>query len=210
VIQSINSPTQKKGQNELNSLFDDVIQFSKSNKANFKTISEKFNKLQQDHKNKFSYDFTIEDDKKGSLFHKVVEIKAQQAYRFVDAIKDCKFVNQETDGFTRKITIKVPSEPEFQERLFIDKKDGEIKVYFVQNDDKDTFACFNHVYRNERKWHWAGVYLYGQLNDTLENEKQNKKNMFDSTFANMMKLLEDESALCTGQKISSYSATRWL
>jgi Domain of unknown function (DUF1857) len=193
MIHDINHDTQIAMQNNVSSLFNDLIELSRSDKADFKTISDMFNKLSKNHKNKFSYDFVIEDYKKGSLFHKVAEIKAQQAHRFVDEIKDCKFVNKETDGFTRKITINVPGEPEFQERLFIDKKNDEINVFFVQNDNKDTFACFNHVYLNEGKWHWAGIYLYGELNDTFENERQNKQNMFDSTFENMMKLLEDES-----------------
>jgi hypothetical protein len=177
-----------------NSVFKELVSLAKMPSSNFESVSAKFAELQQQCSNRFDYNFPIQDGKKGELFSKVVEIKGQQAHRFVDEIKDCQFVNKNTDGYTRKIEINVPELPTFEERLFIKKQaNGEITIIFVQNHDEDFFACLNHVHQDGGKWYWSGSYLYGELSNSAEVESKNKQQMFDSTYANMLKFLDDKS-----------------
>jgi hypothetical protein len=175
------------------SSFIELVNLARSPQSKFRVVYEKFFQLKQECPNRFDYDFIIKDGK-GALFSKVVEIKAQQAHLFVEEIKECRFVHKSTDGFTRKITIDIPECPSFEERLYIDKEaNGEIKVIFVQDHEKDLFACLNRVYQDEGQWHWSGSYLYGEINHPLDIEAQNKAHMFESTFAKMLDFMNDTS-----------------
>jgi hypothetical protein len=171
-----------------NAAFRELVNLSKNPETDFKKIAEKFDQLVE-HPNVYGHEpYIITDEKKGELFSKVLEIKAQHPERFVEEIKDCTFVRSETDGFIRKITINAPGEPVFEERVFIDKQsNGDMRVIFVQNHDEDFFACSNDVWLDGGKWHWMGTYLYGT---PQTDEKMH--HMFETTYANMLKFLDNQ------------------
>ena len=184
-------PIQKKECTTFNTLID----LANSPLSNFSIVFEKFNRLKEHCPDQYPYDYDIEDEK-GAAFSKVVEIKAQKAHLFVEEIKECKYEEKKTDGFTRRITINVPGFPEFVERLYIDKNpNGEIKVIFIQNDADDHFACINHVYQKDGQWHWSGCYLYGSEEESSEIVKEKRTKMFQTTYANMLNFMDSPNLI---------------
>lgn len=183
-------------------LFCELIDLANNKNSTFEAINARFVQLLNSCPNRFNYDYIIADDKKGERFSKVLEIKAQLAHLFVAPIAKCTLDKVCQDGFTRKIIINVPGHPEFEERLFIKKNaNGEMDVIFVENDNKDQFACLNRVYQDGGKWHWSGSYLYGELDGTIEEEREKKQMMFDDTSAAMLAFLDNPAFESTYQQL---------
>lgn len=159
------------------------------------TPHETFESIQEALKNnmpnfhKFQFKYPIGNQEQGELFAKVLQIKAQEAHRFVPAIKLSEFISPCHLGFTRKIEIY--DGPLIQEHVLVDKASN--AVIFVEdwiNNETvvGNFAAINQVIEQNGTWYFAGTYVYGDSQKDVSSKIQ----MFDVTHKNMMEFLKNE------------------
>lgn len=142
---------------------------------------------------RFQFKYPLQDRVHAEVFARVLQIKAQEAHRFVPAIALSRFDSTSHLGFRRTINI-VDAGPKIQEHLLVDK--GSNKVIFIEEtveveSDKIFPGCFvavNEIVEENGFWYFAGTYLY---NSKPESDKiENTVKMFQATYDNMMSFIE--------------------
>jgi hypothetical protein len=156
--------------NDVLNHFMTICDIAKNPKTTFREAEIMFNAMTSLQKNKYEFDYIL-DEEYGKEFYKIAKIKSQYPQLFVNPIKDCTFIQQEVDGFTRVISIDIDPPLLIQERLFIQENNGsEIDIIFINSDGKEEFTCRNRVHLSDGQWHWSGIYLYGEQREESEME----------------------------------------
>ena len=99
------------------------------------------------------------------FLQKVLQIKAQEAHRFVPVISLSEFIAPSHLGFIRKITIE-GNGPTIQEHVLVDR--DKHQVLFIEEFVIDpsggvhpgSFTALNQVMEENGVWYFAGTYLY--------------------------------------------------
>lgn len=127
-------------------------------------------------------------------FVKVLQIKAQEAHRFVPDIALSQCLEPEHLGFIRQIEIH--NGPTVLEHLLLDEEAHQ--VIFIEEsvtlpnglELPSSFAAKNSIIEEEGIWYFAGAYLYAERPE--ENTIRAKDAMFKATHDNMLKFLQYE------------------
>lgn len=163
----------------LSETFASILDFFEQNRSSF---------------HQFQFKYPLNNQEHAQTFAKVLQIKAQQAHRFVPTIAHSQFNSACHLGFIRNIKIKEPY-LRIQERVLVDRASH--AVIFIEEwieTEKGvmlgSFAALNEVIEESGLWYFAGTYLY--MNPPAEDEIQDRIEMFDKTYENMLLFIENE------------------
>lgn len=142
----------------------------------------------------FQFKYPLGNERHAQIFAKILQIKAQEAHRFVPVITSCKFVSPSHLGFIRKITVKGKGSI-VEEHVLIDQDSN--AVIFVEEliETKKgvmlgCFAALNDIIEEDGQWYFVGTYLYGSK--PTDNEILERKESFRETYENMLYFVENE------------------
>jgi hypothetical protein len=147
----------------------------------------------QDCYNQFCFRYRIGNLEDAKKFSKVLQIKAQEAHRFVPVIAISQFIEQRNLGFSRQIVIA--NGPSVQEHILVDFYSN--AVIFIEEFAKlpngkvlpGAFAARNSVIEEDGVWYFTGMYLYPD--QPIDEEIQSRKAMFRLTYENMMEFMKN-------------------
>lgn len=144
---------------------------------------------------RFQFKYQLKDRSHAQIFAKVMQIKAQEAHRFVPVISSSQFIAPRHLGFIREIKI-VNDGPKVQEHVLVDQQSSQvifIEEWVIDSNNIEhlgSFAAINSVIEEEGKWYFAGIYFY---NEKPSNFKiPNTIHMFQETYENMILFIENE------------------
>ena len=156
---------------------------------------------------RFQFKYSLKNKSHAQIFAKVLQIKAQEAHRFVPVIDLSQFIDPCHLGFIREIKIKTDG-PKVQEHVLLDHESAQ--VIFIEEwvlDSKNiqypgSFASINSVIEDEGTWYFAGTYFY---NEKPKNaDIPNKIRMFQETYKNMISFIENENVDFYYNQLRSY------
>jgi hypothetical protein len=144
---------------------------------------------------RFQFKYPLKDSFHAQIFAKVLQIKAQEAHRFVPVIYSSKFVAPCHLGFIREIKIANDG-PRVQEHVLVDHKPTQ--VIFIEEwaidangiEHPGSFAAINSVIEEEGHWYFAGTYFYNEK--PSNSDIPNTIRMFQETYENMISFIEHE------------------
>lgn len=163
-----------------NNPFRALIAKGNDERETFSSVAKAFEELQKSFE-PFKFQYPLKDREYAQQFAKVMQIKAQQAHRFVPVIEQSQFVKPAHLGFIRQITVEGTP---IQEHVLVDRASN--SVIFIE--EEGYFSALNQVKEEDDKWYFSGTYVYGQRPDQKETQE-----MFDKTFENMCRFLENEN-----------------
>jgi hypothetical protein len=156
---------------------------------------------------RFQFKYPLKNKSYAQVFAKVMQIKAQEAHRFVPVIDISQFIERCHLGFIREIKIKNDG-PKVREHVLLDHESAQI--IFIEEWVRDSnniqypgsFAAINSLIEEEGTSYFAGTYFY---NEKVKNaDIPNKIRMFQETYENMITFIENGDVdHCYGQ-LSSY------
>lgn len=155
----------------------------------------------------FQFKYPLRDRSHAQIFAKVMQIKAQEAHRFVHVIDLSQFIAPSHLGFIREIKIKNDG-PRVQEHVLLDHESAQ--VIFIEEWVLDSnniqhpgcFAAINSVIEEEGAWYFAGTYFY---NEKPKNaDIPNTIHMFQETYENMISFIENEDVDFYYNQLHSY------
>lgn len=176
-----------------NTFLKNLIIRSQDQNESFETIHDSIEQNQSFY-HQFHFKYPLKNQEHAQVFAKVLQIKAQEAHRFVPAIEFSQLISPAHLGFLREITIG--GGPTIQENVLIDQASN--SVIFIEKSittkdgvESGEFAAINKVIEENGHWYFAGTYIY---NDHPSQEKINQRiNMFTKTYENMMDFIEKGS-----------------
>lgn len=140
---------------------------------------------------RFDFRYALKDQAQAEVFGKVLQIKAQEAHRFVPVIEISQFIEPAHLGFLRQIAIK--DGPIVQEHVLVDQN----RVIFVEEwvitegkIQPGKFAAVNRIIEENGVWYFAGTYLYEEGSD--EKGVAESSEMFRKTYENMAAFAESD------------------
>ncbi|MBA3239542.1 MAG: DUF1857 family protein [Parachlamydiaceae bacterium] len=124
-----------------------------------------------------------------------MQIKAQEAHRFVPVITFSQFIAPSHMGFIRNIKIE-NNGPTVQEHVLVDQ--NSMQVIFIEEWVMDTnevihpgsFAAINSLIEEGGQRYFAGTYFYKDAPDVSKVPAIIE--MFNKTYENMILFLENE------------------
>lgn len=155
---------------------------------------------------RFQFKYPIGDHSQAQIFAKVMQIKAQEAHRFVPVIELSQFIAPRHLGFIRE--IKICDGPTVQEHVLVDHRSPQvifIEEWVLTPDNiqyPGSFAAINSVVEEEGTWYFAGTYFY---NEKPDNAKiSNTIRMFHETYENMISFIENDDVDDCYNQLHSY------
>ena len=156
---------------------------------------------------RFQFKYPLKSKEQAHIFAKVLQIKAQQAHRFVPAISLSQFISAGHLGFIRKIQI-AGNGPTIQEHVLVDGKGNQ--VIFIEESSVEpngvmkqgSFAAWNGVIEENNSWYFAGLYLYNCKPDA--DDIQETVHMFRQTYENMMSFIENADVDIVYNQLSQF------
>ena len=144
---------------------------------------------------RFQFKYPLKSSDHAKIFAKTLQIKAQEAHRFVPVISHSQYISANHLGFIRHITIK-DNGPTIQEHVLVDQDAN--RVIFIEEFILDangeshvgSFVALNQVIEEDGSWYFAGTYLYPREPDT--DKIFETMHMFRDTYEKMMSFIEDE------------------
>lgn len=144
---------------------------------------------------RFQFKYPLKDKSHAQIFAKVMQIKAQEAHRFVPVIGLSQFIAPRHLGFIREIKI-MNDGPRVQEHVLVDHESPQ--VIFIEEwaidsnniEHPGSFAAINSVIEEEGKWYFAGTYFYNEK--PSNSDIPNTIRMFQETYENMISFIESE------------------
>jgi len=144
---------------------------------------------------RFQFKYPLKDSSHAQIFAKVLQIKAQEAHRFVPVIDLSQFIAPSHLGFIRNIEI-ANSGPTVQEHVLVDQ--NSMQVIFIEEWVMDSnevihpgsFAAINGIIEEDGQWYFAGTYLYKDAPDASKVPAIIQ--MFQKTYENMISFQENE------------------
>jgi hypothetical protein len=156
---------------------------------------------------RFQFKYPLKDRSQAQIFAKVLQIKAQEAHRYVPVIESSQFIAPAHLGFIREIKIENDG-PKVLEHVLMDNESAQ--VIFIEEWVMDSnnvqypgsFASINSVMEEEGTWYFAGTYFY---NEKPKNaDIPNKIRMFQETYDNMILFIENEDVDCYYSQLHPY------
>lgn len=176
-----------------NDFFKELITRGHSINESFDSIRDFFEqKMSLYHQ--FQFKYPLKDREHAQIFAKVLQIKAQEAHRFVPAIALSQFISATHLGFLREIMIGGGG-PTIQENVLIDRASNSVifieeSIRTPEGTSSGEFAAINRIIEEDGQWYFAGTYLY---NDKPSQDKIDERiDMFAKTYENMMRFIEKE------------------
>lgn len=142
----------------------------------------------------FVFKYPLKDAGQAKTFSKVMQIKAQEAHRFVPVIMDCQALEKKNLGFSRQIIIQ--NGPLVQEHVLLDQETDSVifvEEFVVLPDGKTvpgSFAAINRITQEEGRFFFYGIYLYDE--EPTQATIETRDAMFQATYDNMIRFLETE------------------
>lgn len=144
---------------------------------------------------RFHFKYPLKDKIHASCFAKIMQIKAQEAHRFVPVIALSQFIAPAHLGFIRNLKI-ANSGPTVQEHVLVDQ--NSMQVIFIEEWVMDSngvvypgsFTAINSIIEEEGHWYFAGTYIYKDAPDA--SKVPSIIQMFQMTYENMISFLENE------------------
>jgi hypothetical protein len=188
-----------------NIFFKELITRSHALNESFDSIRDSFEQKKSSY-HQFQFKYPLKDSEHAQIFAKVLQIKAQEAHRFVPAIVLSQFISPNHLGFLREITIGGGG-PTIQENVVIDRASN--SVIFIEESIKTTegtksgeFSAINKVIEENGQWYFTGTYLY---NDKPSQDKIDERiDMFAKTYENMMNFIEKEDVQGIFDQLKKY------
>jgi len=176
-----------------NTFLKELITRGHNLNESFDSIRDSFEQNKTSY-HQFQFQYPLKGHEHAQLFAKVLQIKAQEAHRFVPAIVHSQFISPHHLGFLREITIGGGG-PTIQENVLIDRASN--SVIFIEESittkegiESGEFAAINRVIEENGQWYFAGTYLY---NDKPSQDKTDERiDMFAKTYENMMNFIEKD------------------
>lgn len=174
--------------------FQELIKKSDQSDATFQKIFEDF----KEHASSFyriRFRYPLKDEQQAKQFAKLLQIKAQQAHRFVPSMKKAEFIEPRHLGFIRRLDLDGKGFT-VQDRILVDKELPRIlfiQEWFIDSNGKKqpgNFAAVNAVIQENGHWYFFGEYLY-----PLEAPAEAIEGMlitFCETYENMLLFLEKD------------------
>jgi hypothetical protein len=187
--------------------FHDLILRANDEMETFDTIAS-YLKEQAVFCHRFQFKFPLKEGREyAQIFAQVLQIKAQQAHRFVPVISFSQFLTPSHLGFIRKIKIGDRG-PNIQEHVLVDRIYD--NIIFIEELIEDSsqgielgcFAALNSILEEEGAWYFTGTYLYNwepdteTMNDTIQ--------MFKKTYENMASFIENNDVDAIYHQLSEY------
>lgn len=174
--------------------FQNLVLQSYDKDETFKSI-ESYLRQNIPYCHRFQFKYPLKDSVQANVFAKIMQIKAQEAHRFVPVIALCQFIAPSHLGFIRNIKI-AGNGPTVQEHVLVDQNSKQ--VIFIEEWVLDSegilhpgsFAAINSIIEEEGKWYFAGTYFYKEAPDV--SDVPDIIQMFKMTYENMMSFLENE------------------
>ncbi len=137
---------------------------------------------------RFQFKYPLKDSVYANTFAKILQIKAQEAHRFVPVIIFSQFIAPSHLGFIRNIKI-AGSGPTVQEHVLVDQ--NSMQVIFIEEWVMDSdevihpggFAAINSIIEEEGQWYFVGTYLYEEAPQASEVSATIQ--MFQKTYENI-------------------------
>lgn len=144
---------------------------------------------------RFQFKYPLKDRDHAQIFAKVLQIKAQEAHRFVPVISFSQWISRSHLGFNRKIKIE-GNGPTIQEHVLINRESNQ--VIFIEESVTDangdvqlgSFAAQNGIIEEQGSWYFVGTYLYNW--EPTTEKVRDIIQMFQDTYENMMHFTENE------------------
>jgi hypothetical protein len=175
-----------------NPFFQEIITRSDHPGETFQTILTFFNDRKELF-HRFQFEYPLGDDKNAESFFKVMEIKAQEAHRFVPVFAGCQFLYPKHLGYLRK--AQIANGPTIWEHTLVDKKSK--SVLFIEEQEvlpngqriEGCFVGLNTVIEKDRQWYFSGTYLYTEKPSSEQIAQ--REQMFLHTYENMIAFIEN-------------------
>jgi hypothetical protein len=170
------------------SFFQQLIDRSNRRAETFQTVLAFFNHGKTS-VHRFNFEYPIGD---AESFFRVLEIKAQEAHRFIPIFTHCQFLSPQHLGFLRKAVIA--NGPALWEHILVDKKSKSVlfieerEVFPNGEEIAGCFAALNTVVERDGHWFFSGTYLYAQRPSS--EDIQETKLVFQHTYENMIAFLK--------------------
>lgn len=144
---------------------------------------------------RFQFKYPLKGSVHAQIFAKVMQIKAQEAHRFVPTIASSQVIAPAHLGFIRNIKI-INNGPTVQEHVLVDQ--NSMQVIFIEDWLMDSngvmhpgsFAAINSIIEEEGQWYFAGTYFY--QNAPQASGIFSTIQMFQKTYENMLLFIENE------------------
>lgn len=154
----------------------------------------------------FYFKYPLQNAEQAEIFSKVMQIKAQEAHRFVPVIVDSKFIEPRNLGFSRKIGIL--DGPSIQEHVLMDPTSHSI-IFIEESITLQTgetlpgaFMALNRLMEEDGTWYFSGIYLFDTV--PTEQETQERVEMFRLTFENMIHFTENNDVTEAYSQLKEY------
>lgn len=156
---------------------------------------------------RFHFKYPLKDSFQANTFAKILQIKAQEAHRFVPVIAFSQFIAPSHLGFIRHIKI-ANGGPTVQEHVLVDQVSWQ--VIFIEDWVMDSsgvthpgcFAAINSIIEEAGHWYFAGTYLYKNAPEASSVPTIIK--MFRETYENMISFSEDEDVDLVYNRLHKY------
>lgn len=183
------APTQK----SVTNVFQELIASGNNIQATFQSVLAQVEAAKHVC-HQFHFKYPLQDAEHAKIFAKVLQIKAQEANRFVPVIVSSRFVNPCHLGFLREIEIE--NGPRVLEHVLADRQSS--RVIFIEESSvtpngqewPGEFAAVNRVVEENGAWFFTGMYLYPDQPDKKKIQENQK--MFEATYKNMLAFIEKE------------------
>ncbi|MBA3286141.1 MAG: DUF1857 family protein [Nitrosopumilus sp.] len=156
---------------------------------------------------RFQFKYPLKNSFHAQNFAKVLQIKAQEAHRFVPVIDKSQFIAPCHLGFIREIKIKNEG-LRVQEHVLLDHVTAQaifIEEWVIDSNNiqyPGSFAAINSVIEEEGMWYFAGTYFYNEK--PQDADIPNTISMFQETYENMISFIENEDVDYYYNQLYSY------
>lgn len=173
--------------------FQGLIQESDRDDATFGAVLDEFNQHTPSfYRIQFKYPIKTEQVQK---FIEALQIKSQQAHRFIPRMKKAEFIETRPLGFIRRLDLDGNGFT-VQDRILVDN--GLPRILFIQewfidsegNKRPGNFAAVNAVIQENGCWYFFGEYLYAM--EPPEEAVNGMMETFWETYQNMLLFIRNE------------------
>ena len=174
-----------------NTFFQEIISRGHTPAETFASIRTFFEQHQTSY-HQFQIKHPLKNQDQAQLFTKVLQIKAQEAHRFVPVIELSQFIEPSHLGFIRQIKIE-GNGPIVNEHILMDPSSNAVifieeSVTTQNGNEPGCFTALNEIIEESGQWFFAGSYLY----DSAPEDASKRIEMFKKTFENMVIFSESE------------------
>ena len=172
-------------------MFQQLLAASRDPRETFDSLLVRFHAMKGlSHCYEFRY--RLPGDTSAERVFKALQVKAQQAHRFVPVIEQSQFVAPCHLGFTRTIQIRAGG-PAVTERILFGSDRHTVlfieeTVYQLGEGELPVgYASINKLIQDDSAWSLIGTYLYAE-----QNSVEAMRTMFAKTFDNMLGFAQTE------------------